>query len=950
MSFFCDFSPYFFGFIGGVYREPFKSIPGDLSNTEIVSVSGRLCGLVSPVGSVAQWTAIGGQSTAECLANMVLQPGRLFGSEVHANGSLARARVDDVAGELKLYWNGVNVSNVALPGSVWRTSSDFESCWVRLQYDSGTLVLRARVWSEDEPEPATWLVSYTTPTALVVAGALSFGASGVSTAQCFAWVSWGGVNTCPTPRRASNRDYFSEWMSIAHTQGGPTDRRVMIADVFAPGHQFTPGPNVMQRRPSVMRAATQPFFTNVFPYNGAPYPAILRSFLDASRKLPDTIVGAQTISWGALEIDNENGVNDNWLRAHNLRAAVIVRYGDPSWPIFDLATIFTGEITDVSEANGIIRLTVRDSMSRFDRALPVSLLPENGGKPIPRALGACYNVEPPLVEPVTLTYQIAPGAIEAIDAVRDSGVALTTIATAIHRYFAATDTLRTAAPHGLSAGYVLQFTNANLPPFTTGVDYFVRSAGLTSTDFTLSASLGGAAVDVTGVPQAVKGTFYATDEIELDGAHGLVVGDPVQASGAGTPTELSAGSDRYIVEVNGNKVKVSATLGGAPINIVAIDLRTVSAWDTALDRITFSAVHGRAVNDPVVFEGAPGAPVVAGTVYYVKTVVSTTVITISTTPGGATLNLTGAAGATTMARSSEFTLFKPAVVSVTRAAFTTDLANGTFRLNVNPAGQITCDVRGEKFGGAYAGTIRHAVRCVLGDNPGVDFAFRFATPGFFSKSIGLWIDDAVNTTEILDAIAESANATWSANRVGAFTMRSIGANDGDVIDLDNDRVGTIEIASKGLPERNPPATTFFYRKNWTVQSGSDLAGAVSAADRQRFAAEFWEESALFSFVPQSDNATQGEVRDLIRKTSLGTNLTDGVDAYFFPSKQQLIVRVTMLFTALDRFSLGESIETLCTRTALASTAATIIGVDESLSKGTVTLTLQIPVAGFFPPI
>ena len=950
MSFFVDFAPYFFGYAGGVYREPFKATPADLSNTEIVSVNGRFCGLVSPAGSVAQWSAIGAQGSAECLGNMLMQPGRFAGSELHVNGSIGRARINDVTGEVVLFWNGASVATAALPASVWRTSSDFENCWVRVQYDSATLVLRARVWAETEAEPTAWTVSYTAPSNLVASGLLSYGASGVATAQCFAWLSWGGVNTCPTPQRASNREYFDQWMARVHTQGGITLPRVMIADVYVPGFENL-GPFLPKHRPSVMRAATEPYFTAAFPYNAAPYPAILKGFLDVSRKLPDTVVGRQQISWGALEIVNPDGANDDWLRAHNLRAPVIVRYGDPSWPIYDLATIFTGEVSDLSESAGVIRLAVRDSMSRFDRVLQPELLTDNGGKPVPRALGEVYNVEPPLVDPATLTYQMAPGAIEAIDAVRDSGVALSTVAIGVIESFSASaNSLRFQAAHGLLVNSPFTPTGTLPSPLVSGTQYFVKTV-VDAFQITVSATVGGATIDLTGSDTiTVNVTFPAANVIRAASAHGLTAGASFRLAGtmpggATAATQyfaLAAGLTTtdvsFATAPSGAAVDLTSTLGYAAISVSA-----------GSDYIQLASTHTFTLNEALVVEGSTlPAPITSGE-YFRGTATFGDAVKLRATSGGADIDITGAAiaGATVSRNQSGYTMTRWLGASVTTPAYDVNAGDGTVRLFSNPAGQITVDARGEKVSGAYANTARHAIRCLLGDGPGLDYAFRFASAGFFDSTIGLWIGEAANLADVLDAVAESAVASWRVNRVGTFTMRAIGSSDGDVVYLDTDRIGAVEIASKGLPEGY---SQLYFRKNHTVQSATDLAGSVSASDRQRYGSDYLEEGAILSVFPNGDNATEGERRDPLVKTSLRVTTSSSDEVYRFPAKQQLIVRVTLPFTALDRFTLGEAIETVSSRAALASTSAVVLGVDESLTRGTVTLTLQIPVAAYFPPI
>ena len=75
-------------------------------------------------------------------------------------------------------------------------------------------------------------------------------------------------------------------------------------------------------------------------------------------------------------------------------------------------------------------------------------------------------------------------------------------------------------------------------------------------------------------------------------------------------------------------------------SITLLTSKTVSAVNTGTDVITTSASHGLVVNHRVVFSGADlPDPLVAGTIYYVVSVPSTTEFAVSTTQGGTAVNL-----------------------------------------------------------------------------------------------------------------------------------------------------------------------------------------------------------------------------------------------------------------------------------------------------------------------
>lgn len=94
-------------------------------------------------------------------------------------------------------------------------------------------------------------------------------------------------------------------------------------------------------------------------------------------------------------------------------------------------------------------------------------------------------------------------------------------------------------------------------------------------------------------------------------------------------------------------LKGNATAAGNVVSRAASEGRLIGTGTAVVstDTITTSAAHGLSVGNAVVLGG--GGTVTgftAGTKYYVLTVPSSTTLTLSATPGGSTLNLTGADG------------------------------------------------------------------------------------------------------------------------------------------------------------------------------------------------------------------------------------------------------------------------------------------------------------------
>ena len=95
----------------------------------------------------------------------------------------------------------------------------------------------------------------------------------------------------------------------------------------------------------------------------------------------------------------------------------------------------------------------------------------------------------------------------------------------------------------------------------------------------------------------------------------------------------------------GDLIQVSGFTGGsAAANNKAYSTGTALTFTTDYEtnnRLTTSSAHSLVVNDPVVLSGSDiPAPLVVGTVYYVKTQPTTTAVTLSTAAGGSEITLT----------------------------------------------------------------------------------------------------------------------------------------------------------------------------------------------------------------------------------------------------------------------------------------------------------------------
>lgn len=100
--------------------------------------------------------------------------------------------------------------------------------------------------------------------------------------------------------------------------------------------------------------------------------------------------------------------------------------------------------------------------------------------------------------------------------------------------------------------------------------------------------------------------------------------------------------------LNGGTLVTGATLIGTATMVAATDV------------ITSSVAHSLAVNDQVVFGTMTNAaPIVAGTLYYVKTVPTATTLTISATQGGAVLDITTDGSSASISKATGVVKYEP---------------------------------------------------------------------------------------------------------------------------------------------------------------------------------------------------------------------------------------------------------------------------------------------------
>lgn len=146
------------------------------------------------------------------------------------------------------------------------------------------------------------------------------------------------------------------------------------------------------------------------------------------------IGGYSVPGFGELILTNADGGLDDFATYAWDGRSVEVRVGEDGAAFQYYFTIFTGEAKTVEFDDLFIRVILRDNQNDFIRDYPDVLYAGTGGNEgsaelegqvKPHCYGEVYNIEPVLVDATNNVYQVHDGAIQAIDAVYDGGVALT---------------------------------------------------------------------------------------------------------------------------------------------------------------------------------------------------------------------------------------------------------------------------------------------------------------------------------------------------------------------------------------------------------------------------------------------------------------------------------------------------------------------------------------------
>ena len=138
-----------------------------------------------------------------------------------------------------------------------------------------------------------------------------------------------------------------------------------------------------------------------------------------------SIDGSAAMSFGDIELSNM-GELDSWLNDVWTNRSVNIFVGDVRWPRADFRQVFAGTLAGISSrSRTTLNLALRDKLQRLNTPMTDAKLggtTTNKDSVLPLCFGECNNIEPLLINPDTLQYQVHDGPIERIIEVRDNGM------------------------------------------------------------------------------------------------------------------------------------------------------------------------------------------------------------------------------------------------------------------------------------------------------------------------------------------------------------------------------------------------------------------------------------------------------------------------------------------------------------------------------------------------
>lgn len=168
------------------------------------------------------------------------------------------------------------------------------------------------------------------------------------------------------------------------------------------------------------------------PFSGRYYEPRVAGFPSFKRYMQHVFFGSSAISFGNLEILNEDGFYDYLLDYVFAGWNMLIKLGGPVIGDGNYTNVLEGIQEKVPEmTRSRIKIPVRDRARVLKKKIPTTFLAaganvpdESVNKSIPLCFGTCYNVTPLFTNDNTDEYQVHTGQIQDVLAVYDDGTAL----------------------------------------------------------------------------------------------------------------------------------------------------------------------------------------------------------------------------------------------------------------------------------------------------------------------------------------------------------------------------------------------------------------------------------------------------------------------------------------------------------------------------------------------
>jgi hypothetical protein len=374
------------------------------------------------------------------------------------------------------------------------------------------------------------------------------------------------------------------------------------------------------------------------------------------------------------------------------------------------------------------------------------------------------------------------------------------------------------------------------------------------------------------------GTYgtWANGQTNQDTLRPLVFGEVFNSS----PVLVDPAYLEYMFNDGVSELAIEIRDNGVPIYTdVTVYGTTVTSTAATTNYITCASTQNLSVGMSIIFDTSIGG-IVAGTTYYVKTIVNSTAFSISQLPDGNTLVLTTATASGTI-RVRNINRPDRAIVNLT---------TGKFTLKSPPEGTVTMSLQGLKNSvdlsetgtagllSTYTNNIANIITLIVTQygqvsnrltSSDLDLVNLRAFVAANTAAVGIVLKDRVNVLEVCQKLARSANAQLFFNRLGLLQLLQLGTYTSDSVMSITD--GDILHHSLHISNKTKivAATKVGYALNYTPQTA--LAGSIPADSNYMFNDEWYSKTV-------TDTAVESTYRLDSTPVQTDTSLISGSDA------------------------------------------------------------------------